>query len=530
MNDTLKTIVGLVESGKPELQVAAAQVLGELRARDPSAVRALSAAVRRSPVLGRFSLEALGKIQTEDAVATIVNVAVEPDSLGDYAAHLLADVGGVAHAMLADSYPQAAIEQRTRILTILARQLGKDAIGVFVHALLTPETTEVAARLLRGAADQFVPALQKLLRDGLAKHLDSALPDTCLAQVVAVLAKVDPDGSKSLLMRLIDPQVAPIVRSAAFRAMQGSKLTAAQVRSMLDLLEDPAEKGVHDAVREVLALLPEVPEAMLPVLKRLLAARQPEQRLFALRMLRTAGGADLAKVALKLLDHDDERFRRAAGEALAHNRQAIEPLLRLVLTSKNAALAQTGAEILMRHGSHLGPKLVRAVAEKAMKLLSGNPRVADLLLDVALSTGAGKLAPFLVERCIRLRRVNRHADAMHVLARIAAAAPADDEVRYQLALTKLLYDGARPAEESAVPGNSTMGFLAVLVRGEFPVFDRLRKESAVTPDLMLRVATHFANAVGPERRFATEMLQHLAARTKGRAGDEARVALRAVGG
>src|SRR5436190_177038 len=176
MNDTLKTIVGLVESGKPELQVAAAQVLGELRAKDQFAVRALASAVRRSPVLGRFSLEALGKIQTEEALATIVGVAVEPDSLGDYAAHLLADVGGAAHAMLAESYPQAAIEQRTRILTILARQLSKDGIQVFVHALLTPETTVVAARLLLAAADQFVPALQKQLRDGLSKHLDSAMP------------------------------------------------------------------------------------------------------------------------------------------------------------------------------------------------------------------------------------------------------------------------------------------------------------------------------------------------------------------
>jgi HEAT repeat protein len=530
MNDTLKTIVGLVESGKPELQVAAAQVLGELRAKDPSAVRALSSAVRRSPVLGRFSLEALSKIQTEEALATIVGVAVEPDSLGDHAAHLLADVGGAAHAMLAESYPQAAIEQRTRILTILARQLSRDGIQVFVHALLTPETTVVAARLLLAAADQFSPALQKQLRDGLGKHLDSALPDACLAQVVAVLAKVDAEGSKALLMRLIEPQVAPLVRSAAFRAMQGTRLGAAQVRSMLDLLENPAEKGVHDAVREVLALLPEVPEAMLPVLKRLLAARQPEQRLFALRMLRTAGGADLARISLKLLDHEDERFRRAAIEALAHNRQAIEPVLRLVLTSKNPTLAQTGAEILARHGSNLAPKLVRAIAEKALKLLSGNPRVADLLLDVVLSTGAAKLAPFMVERCIRLRRVSRHADAMHVLARITAATPGDDEVRYQLALTKLLYDGARPVTESAVPGNSTMGFLAALLRGEFPVFDRLRKEASVTPDLLLRVATHFQGAVGPERRFATEMLQHLAARTKGRAGDEARVALRAVGG
>jgi hypothetical protein len=102
-----------------------------------------------------------------------------------------------------------------------------------------------------------------------------------------------------MLVGLTGPEVAPVVRSAAFRALRGTKLTALQVRAMMDLLEDNEQRGVHDAVREVLAELPEVPEGLLPVLKRLLVARQPEQRLFALRMLRTAGGADLAKFALE---------------------------------------------------------------------------------------------------------------------------------------------------------------------------------------------------------------------------------------
>ena len=67
---------------------------------------------------------------------------------------------------------------------------------------------------------------------------------------------------------------------------------------------------------------------------------------------------------------------------------------------------------------------------------------------------------------------------------------------------------------------------AVLIRNGFPLFERLRRESAVKPEMLLRVATHFATAVGAERRFGTELLQHLAQRTKGRAGDEARLALR----
>jgi hypothetical protein len=69
-----------------------------------------------------------------------------------------------------------------------------------------------------------------------------------------------------------------------------------------------------------------------------------------------------------------------------------------------------------------------------------------------------------------------------------------------------------------------------LVRAGFPLQERLRKESSLVPEALLRIATHFAEAVGEERRFGTDLLQYLAGRKKGRAGDEARVALRAVGG
>ena len=530
MNDTIKCIVGLLETGKPELQVAAAQILGELHSKEPPTVRALGAGIRRSPVLGRFCLDALAKIQTVEALQVVAGTMIDHEPLADHAAHLLGDVGLPAHAVLAQSYQQAIGEQRTRILTILARHLDKEGISVFVSALLAPETSESAARLLLAASAQVTPALQKQLRDGLGKHLDAALPEVCLVQVIAVLARIDGDGSRAQLVAFTEPDIAPNVRAAAFRALQGTKLTAAQVRSMMDLLEDPAQKAVHDAVRDVLAQLPEVPEALLPVLKRLLVARQPEQRLFALRMLRTAGGSDLAKIALKLLDHDDERFRTAATEALAHNRQAIEPVAKLLTATRDPVLARHCADILIQLGSHLQPKFVRDLAEKAIKQMSGNARLADQLLDVVLATGGTKLVPLLVERCVRLRRANRHADALHVLARMVSASLADDEVHYQIALTKLLHDALQPASENAPPGNSTMGFFAALVRGGFPLHERLRKESAVAPEALLRIATHFVDAVGAERRFGTELLQHLATRTKGRAGDEAKVALRAVGG
>ena len=542
MNDTIKSIVDLLIDGKPELQVAAAQVLGELRPKDAAAIDALSNGLDRSPLLGRFCLDALAKIANPAALAKMAEAVVEHEVLSDHAAHLLGDLGPEAHGVLAEIYPQAIGEQRGRILSVLGRELSDASIPVVVGALLTNDLMDVAATMLERGSRAMTPAMKKLLRESLQERLDDSLvssaasntvasntvaPNT-VARVLAVLAVVDAKGSKTLFLKCIEVGLPTPVRSAAFRALRGAELTANQTKAMMASLEDGAQKGVHDAIRDLLVNLPELPTGLAPGLKRLLASRQPEQRLFAIRMLRTAGGVELAKSFVKLLDHDDARFREAAVDGLANNKQAVEPLLKLMQSTKNLDMSQIAGTILARLVSHITPKMQKAAGEKAVKLLATNSRLGDMLLDLVLLAGGTKIAPFFIEKAIRLRRAQHTAEALHVLAKVGASDFSDDEVHYQIAVIKLLAS-ADEIEGSGTPGNSTMGFFSVLIRAGFPLFDRLKRESAIKPEMLLRVATYFTQAVGAERRFGTELLQHLANRTKGRAGDEARLVLRTAG-
>ena len=126
MNETTKAIVELLCEGKPELQVAAAQVLGELRPKDAVAIEALGDGPDRSPVLGRFCLDALAKIGTPAALAKLAEAVVEHEVLSDHAAQLLGEIGAPAHGVLASAYPQAIGEQRVRILGVLARERGRE--------------------------------------------------------------------------------------------------------------------------------------------------------------------------------------------------------------------------------------------------------------------------------------------------------------------------------------------------------------------------------------------------------------------
>jgi len=533
MNETLKVIVGVLESGRPELQVAAAQILGELRSKESAVVRALASSMRRSPVLARFAVDALAKIGTDDAWQTVAHGLLEGEAIAEHVAHLLADAGAVVQPVLVTLYTEAPLEQRVRILGILAKSLRKDSLAPFVQALMTPELTDHALRLLLQAADRFDAGMQKVLRESLLRQLGQPMPDACVGNALQAWSRLDPAEAKGVLVRYLDAEHSLVVRAAALRALRGMKLSAGTVRSLIDLLEDPAQRELHVPAQELLAELPELPEGLLPVCKRLLASREPEQRLFALQMLRTTGGAEMAKLCLKLLSHSEERFRHAARECLGHNKAAVEPLMRLISTTKDPALANTAAQVLIALREHLTSKLLRAISEKAVRSLAHNTRQGDLLLDVVLAAGGAKDVAALIDSAVRLRRARRHAEALHLLARLVAHPLGETEGRYQLAITKLAVDMMRrptAAEaDHAAPGNATMGFFAVLVRSGFPLAERLRKEPSMTPDALLRLAQHFRDAVGPEQRFGTELLQHLAARTKGRPSEEARVALRTIG-
>lgn len=528
MNDTVREILGLLEHGKAELQVAAAQVLGELRPKDPSVCRALEAAISRSLVLGRYATEALAKLGTTDALEAVVRCLWEHEGIADHVQHLLSELGTAAHPALARGFEDAPMERKARVLAVLGRQLTSESLAVFAKALRLPLLAADAARVLDTGAGHIQPADRKKFREVLIDSLDASVPEACMAHALAALGSVDGIGARPFLLKHIDGAQPVAVRAAALRGLAGSQLTAVQVKALLAVLEDPAQKAVHDAIRDLLTGMPEWPEGMAGTLKKLLTARAPEQRLFALRALRTAQGAEVVKIALKFLRHQDEAFRDAAAAILENNRTALDPMLRMLQMESDPAQLARVARVLARLCAGMQPRQLKVLADKAGKLMAARSAAGEALFDVVTATNGKAVAGQFVEQAVKLRRAKRYPEALHILARLATTEHFDAEARYQLGLTRLLVDQARPAE-SEVPGNPAMGFFAVLVRENFPLLERLRKEAMLGPDGVLRVARHFLQGVGAERRFGLDALMFLATRTKGPASAEAKTTLRTVG-
>ena len=94
MNETVKAIAHLVVEGTPELKVAAAQILGELRPDDPAIVEALQSQLSYGDnVLNRHILQALSRIGGKDGVAALVSRLREGGPTSDLVCHLLGQAG-----------------------------------------------------------------------------------------------------------------------------------------------------------------------------------------------------------------------------------------------------------------------------------------------------------------------------------------------------------------------------------------------------------------------------------------------------
>lgn len=537
MNDTVRDILAILEHGKPELQVAAVQILGELKPKGAEVGKALEAALERGGdrVLGRYLLEALAKLGTADAVRAVARSLQGPEGMGDQAAHLLAEMGKSAHRALAEQFDTASVEARTRMLQIVGREPTREGLQILEKALFQHELAELAASTLAETAEQLTAEQQKQLSATLANELterNGTLSEVCMTAALRALGRVDPGGSRAFLVKLAGDKSSTEVRVAALRALRGVQLTAAQVKTFLAILQDGSQKELHAAVRETLEGLEEWPAALASALKKMIAARSPEQRLFALRALRGFPTPEVARIALKFLGHADESYRAAAAQALARNKSAVEPLLRALQTERNPDRAMVLIGILVRLREHFQPRHLRTVVERAIKQMGSNAAVGERLLDAALAIDADKAMPMLLEKAVRLRRVKRFEEAAVILARLCVPPHGHAEALYQLALARLLLDQKRPAGTVAANGGSgsaTMGYFAHLVRDGFPLLDRIKKETMLGPDVMLRLAKHFVEGVGAERKFGLDLLQHLASRTRGKIGEEAKLSLRTAG-
>jgi HEAT repeat protein len=537
MNDTIRSIVGMLSSEQPELRVAAAQVLGELGVKDAGLVRSLAAVLQRSDGhTDRHVLSALAKIGSVPALRCLTERLGEPGPVADLICHLLSQAGAPAQKVIAESFEDASVGAQRQMIGILGRHPGKESIAVFEKALATPELAAAAAQGLGACLSELTPKSAKALGDRLTKIADDdGSEPAAAAQAIDLLARLDANGHRAVLVRCASPGRPSMVRRAALDSLRGVKLTPSQLATLIGHLAEDDAIEVVDSTTRLLADVDSFPEKVHGVLVGLLDRKIPALQEFAIRALARVDSEDVAGRLLPLLFDSNSTLRNAAAVALGSNPAAIGPLVKALQKEKERARAERIAGPVAAHAEDLDTKRLGGLVDRGIKLLLAQDAVGEVILLTLLRARGADVADIVVDKAVRLRRAKTFEDAALLLMFVAQAGKLSSEGKYQLALTRLLIDGERAPADNAhsrgytpsESGDATMGYFVALVREGFPVYDRLRKESMVKPEMLLRIAEHFADGVGSDRRFGTELLHHIAQKHgKKRVGEEAHALLR----
>ncbi len=540
MNDTVKKIVGLLEADSPELQVAAVQVLGELGLKEASVAKALEDCLIQGDerILGRFVLDAFAKIESAETIRALVRCLEKGDLVSEEAARLLAGMGTGAHTALAEVFTDADEVDKVRILGIFGRQISTESFGVLQEALVDPSLASHTWAALEPNLDQLSDVQLKSLMKQVTEMLGDEEANNSaasLTQGLRILGVLDGEGSRTTLVAHAADEQPIEVRRAALHALRGVKLTPTQTGTFLDAMKDPENKVLADEYRELLSTVDKWPAAQVPGLFELIESRQPEIRAFALQALRSTHTAEVAKLSMKYLHHADQDIAVAARDALGENPKSIELLLRSLQSDRNVDHCRVLAQVLVSLRESFPRNKMKTLTERAARNFTAGDPMGEILFGMLLAIDAEHTADLMVDKALRLRRSRKLKEALAVLARLARTDNLNPEGGYQLSVASLLVDAEALAKDPRGSGEGgvgsvSMGFLAQLVRDDFPVLERLKKESMLKPQMLLKVGSYFAETVGSERRFGAELLGWLAGRTtKDRTSEEARMLMRTEG-
>ena len=291
MNDTLKAIVKVLAEAKPERQVAAAQILAELKPPEVAVTKALASRLTNAdPLLGRYILEALAAIGTEDSARALLERLRGGGAESDQISVLMSRSDNAAAAkFLAAVFDDADLELRCRILSIVGKHSSKEALAVLRKAVLSPEPTlaEAALRTLAEIGARLPEERRTALVEQLKKDVETKhdLPGP-LAHALRALGMLDAAGAKAVLLKFAGVKHAPQVRQAAITSLVPADLSPAQAEALVAHLSEPDMTYV---VRPTIALLNRVDHwngQVAAKLKKLLESGNEEIQSFALHAMR----------------------------------------------------------------------------------------------------------------------------------------------------------------------------------------------------------------------------------------------------
>ncbi len=532
MLSDLDRICGMLEADSPELQCAAAMVLGELKPKEAEVPKALLRALKSANETVRpYVLEALARIDAKAAIPHLLPLLSGPDPARGRAVRTLASLGPDAARELRQSLGKADAQVRQGILEVLGQFKDVDASDALFAGLLDPDPD--VARKAAMACSQRLEAMSpeeksKALREVLG-FMESPRVQRIKTPLAACLQVVgaakDPSAARKVLP-YADRRQAPAVRTAALQALSRMPLegapAAAAAAKILPFLGEEDFNGVVKPALDVLEKIP-LGRAEGERLIKLVESPRPQVRLYALKALGPVGTPAAAEALTGALLSVDPQVVERAEAALGSNPAYVPILVKALERQEDLTRAWKITNVLRAHKEILDKATVRKLLARCLALLEKKDGGAPVFFEVVRSAAPAALKEAVLKKGRELLRRGKVEEAERTLRLLHREDLAGPETEMALAIAQLRRQRLEPALAWRDQGHAVQTFSRLAKLEGFPFVKSLQQDAGlISPAGLLYLGFALVERQGADRDAGAEVLRFVA--RKYAAKEEGRVA------
>jgi HEAT repeat protein len=522
MDKVIQTICGMLQSPDGMRRCAAAMVIGELRPKQDSVVKALGDTLKdANQLLTRYVLEAFEAIGTRAVVPYVLPLLEAPEIETKLrAAAIIASAGGDNVSSLRDQFLKASPQQKRVLVDILARIHNREAMGLILDVLFDTdfELVKEACQAVRRHIGDAEPKDRAALHRQIVKFMTTSRVkknDRVLTSCLLLVGYVGAPDARKILLKYSTPKNLAYVRRNALIGLKGLQYTGAAVNQIArQMLKYLGEADYPNIVQNAMDLIEKLPlgKSYDAQWRKLLKSKHPSVRAFGARKLATNDSLAGNRLMMALLAHEDLQVSEIAAGALARHKGATRLLLAALARERKADRAWRLAKILKPHSESVDRKAIRKFGALAARALeAGEPRYEPLVyflrnINPALADGVYR------DVGLKYKKTRKWARAVDCLRQIARPEGMDNELRFELGICNVKQSAKDLAPNLRAEDYALRTFQALLPVKAFKLFDQLKKEKALDAADFYYIGFHFSEGSGEELKFGRKILEHVAKR------------------
>lgn len=513
--DTTDRIVALLADASVEKRIAAAIVLGELRAKGPKVSEGLVAMLDSGvPALQRPALDALAQIGAAKELPHVFPLlSSRSDDVRRSAARVLASLGEAVVPEIRARMEVATREERAALDQVLAELGGKDAFSTLLAALTLAdaEAAKRAALQVRHHVKDANAREKKGYRaqvERFLKQKETQASPHAEAAAVKILGYLEDEGAIATLLAYAQDASRPFaVRHEALIALRFALTKGTGVDEVMGALIDVAggaDRQLARTAMDTLRLL-DVPDKHVGKLAKLAGHEDLARAAAVIEKLGQQGGPKATKALVDVVTEGGPRSAELAADALAGNEEAAPALARALASDVDAHRAALIARVLRPLSAVIKPAAKKAVIEAAVQKLGAGDPGWEPTLQVARELDGEAVADGLRALASKLRKAKKRDKELAVLTLLCKHEGASDDDRYRLASAEL-QDSRKDTNPAARQRDPALKRLSALLDRGYDVAGALQKDKALTAEDLYYVGFHFAEEDHP---LGDELLQHV---------------------